>query len=128
MTMLNMLTEIKADPSKSMEFGDPKSPLGLHSGIRIRYMATAGGYQYRLCTLDSSGRESSGGIYEPDEDSALIQAVKMEEDYLRPLSHKLQRALYRAGSAIDRTKLQWFITTEPVKPAIPREDWRQHMT
>jgi hypothetical protein len=118
MTMLNMLTEIKADLSKSMEFGDPESPLGLHSGIRIRYMVTAGGYQYRLCTLDSSGRESSGGIYEPDEESALIQAVKMEQHYLRPVLHRHHL------KAPSERKLQWFITTEPVKPAIPYDSPR----
>ncbi len=61
MTMLNMLLEIKMDPTKSMEFGDPTSPLGYFSGIRIRYTDTAGGAQYRLCTLDGFGRESSGG-------------------------------------------------------------------
>lgn len=117
MTMLNMLTEIKMDPKKSMEFGDPSSPLGFSSGIRIRYMDTAGGSQYRLCTLDGYGRESSGGIYEPDEESALIQAVKMEEHYLRPM---LYRHRLRAPN---QRKLQWFIATEPVKPAVLRSDW-----
>ncbi len=119
MTMLNMLLEIKMDPKKSMEFGDPTEPLGPSSGIRIRYMDTAGGSQYRLCTLDGTGRESSGGIYELDEESALIQATKMEERYLRPLPARLSQALHRPWSIRDQTRLQWFVTTEPVEPARP---------
>ena len=89
--LLGFLEELQQGKIYAIEYGDPKKPNGPMSGIRIKYIMTAGGEQFRLCQL-SRGMEG-GGIYHPDAESTLKQALVLHEHYTRPIKNPVMRKL-----------------------------------
>ena len=98
-----LLADLKEGKFEAVEFGDPDQPAGWLSGIRIKYIDTMGGTQFRICSI-SRGMES-GGIYHYNIEGAFEQASKMHERYTRPIENKLIRELLDKKP---RPDLAWF--------------------
>lgn len=67
-----------------LEYGERSHPGGYLSGIRCRFMKTAGGIQYGIHSLNSFGQQS-GGEYTPDVQKAL-QIIKERQAYYHRIS------------------------------------------
>lgn len=101
--LLSFLEDLQQGKIYAIEYGDPKKPNGMLSGIRIKYIMTAGGEQFRLCQL-SRGMEGSG-LYYPDIESALERALIMRERYTRPIENPVMRKLLESRPM---PALSWF--------------------
>ena len=113
-----LLLDLKEGKYEAVEFGEPHDPTGVMAGIRIKYIQTAGGMQFRICTL-SRGMES-GGLYEPTATSTGRIAQEMQDRYTRPHPNpQIQKFL----STKPKRELSWYgIEAMPIplqKPPVP---------
>lgn len=121
------------DQKTYLEYGDHNEISGsILSYLRIKYMNTAGGLQYRLCTL-YLGTEGSG-FYSPDPDVIIAEAMKQVIHYHRPTPMRKELQALMEKRRIEAAKkngqmqlidgepyrLNWFVVNpgDPVKPAI----------
>lgn len=103
--------KLKEDRNLRMEYGDKQLPGAYLAYVRIQFMNTAGGEQFRISTIDHLGREGSG-IYSPDLKAIAREAAKMIAHYHRetlPRKHFLKA---------ESTPLEWFlfdVTTSEIR-------------
>lgn len=91
-TLAKHLASMKEEPyfdRYAMEYGIPTEPGGFMSYLRIRWMNTAGGWQFRLCEL-YNGREGSGD-YTPEISEMLLKAEQMVQHYHRTVQSSVLR-------------------------------------
>lgn len=119
----SLLLELKlnsfgTNPGYFAEYGLPSDPGGPLSYLRVSWIRTHGGEQFRLCEL-YNGREGSGQ-YTPDLSEMLLLAEQMVHYYhRRVLSNPLRRALdgrRQRGTAEfsiadQHRKLCWFLSS-----------------
>lgn len=111
---LTLMRDGHAVPSQCMEYGHPSEPGGFMSYLRIRWMNTAGGPQFRICEL-YHGREGSGD-YTPELSEILLKAEQMVHHYHRSVTSSVfkqeleRRRAQRVGSNAQeyRRSLCWF--------------------
>ena len=99
------LSKLKDGNIKSIEYGDPNNPGGYLSGIRITYIPTAGGLQFRISQL-FNGIEG-GSIYHPTIDGAARISLTRKNNYIKPNPNPFIRRLL---SQRKQTELSWFIS------------------
>jgi hypothetical protein len=104
---ISRVTVIQFGPKDRSE-----SPL---NGIRIAFMNTAGGLQFRISSLDSLQRESANE-YSPDIDEVIEIAMKRKTKYMQPM---------RIGKFVkEKPKdLCWYLCARPSDA-----DMRNHVT
>lgn len=113
--LLEQMAIVKANPTLTIEYGDPtKRPGWFLSAIRIRWMQTAGGWQFRICEL-RSGTEGSGAYF-PTEREAAMYAMQRVVYYHRPLAPALQERFGRS----EITNLSFFTygADTPIQPPV----------
>lgn len=101
--LTNLLQQLQEGKLEAVEYGEPGNPTGWLSGIRIKFMNTMGGHQFRICQL-SRGMEG-GGMYYPDISGAFEQASKLLAQYTKPIENPAIRKLLDSKP---RSELKWF--------------------
>ena len=100
-------------PGAVIWFGASEEPVSrlklISRGLGIRYMATAGGMQYRLFNIDSLGRENSSS-YHTDVVELIRNAVARMGNYVRPLRFQNGQRI----SLQSTTPLGWYLEKETV--------------
>jgi len=102
-TLKDLLTKLLSGEIEAIEYGDHNNPRGVMSGIRIKYIPTMGGKQFRICQL-SRGMES-GGMYYQEIDDTITQAIKLQTKYTERSSNPIIRKLLDSRPQIP---LSWF--------------------
>lgn len=102
--LADLLVQLKNGSVKVIEYGDPAKPGGVFSHLRVYWMMTAGGLQFRICQLTAFGQEGSGMYYPEIADTAL-QCMLMVDRYHRP---NPVAARIRGLTPASMTNLTWF--------------------
>lgn len=107
----NLLLDLKDGRAEVVEYGDPKiQPGSYFSAIRIRWMLTAGGKQFRICQL--SGGMEGGGMYYYELQDASKAAMNLVRHYHRPTAMQTKlREKMRERHALP-VELKWFAFKE----------------
>ena len=81
--LLEMIQQIK-DTKRRIRYGDPSDAHGWTNGVQISWVNTGGGMQYKVCRLDSSGREYAGWYLGEDSNATLSRAMQFMRAYTKP--------------------------------------------
>jgi hypothetical protein len=113
--LLSQIYMLVTMPGSCLEYGNPEHPGGAFSGLRIYYINTMGGLQYRLTRLSQPGIEGSGE-YSPDAEEMILMAQKARAHYERPtpLRDKI-RAMRRERGESSDPALSWFFNHSPTQ-------------
>lgn len=110
-----LLVQLQAGHISNVEYGEPGAPGGPFSGIRVRYMMTAGGMQFRICQLTALGHEC-GGLYYPDVEATALQCMLMVDRYHRPAPVALR---LRGLTPVNLATLTWFAFESGTERQLP---------
>jgi hypothetical protein len=102
--LADMLVKLKSGSIPVLEYGDPEKPGGVFSHLRVYWMMTAGGMQFRICQLTAFGQEGSG-MYYPEIADCALQCMLMVDRYHRP---NPTVARIRGITPSSLTNLTWF--------------------
>lgn len=102
--LADLLVQLKTGRIPVIEYGDPEQAGGVFSHLRVKYMMTAGGMQFRICQLTAFGQEGSG-LYYPEIADTALQCMLMVDRYHRP---NPVAARIRGIIPASLTKLTWF--------------------
>jgi hypothetical protein len=113
--LLSQIYMLVTMPGSCLEYGNPERPGGAFSGLRIYYINTMGGLQYRLTRLSQPGIEGSGE-YTPDAKEMALMAQKARDHYERPtpLRMTIDRMRQERGDS-QPAHLLWFFNHNPTQ-------------
>lgn len=128
-TLAALLPKLQSGELQAIEYGPPNEPNGFMSYLRIKWILTAGGSQFRICEL-YRGNEGSG-YYTPEISEIQLKAENLVQHYHRTvqssaLRRQLQERLGNGHGPSDQfdwfpVELPAYVPSEQIDPILPGE-------